>query len=220
MGKLKNAITKLRSKYAQWKNRRKLKSTEFSVISNNCWAGTASYQPFGLKYNTPTVGLFLMDEDYIRFLERLEWYLQQTPRFIRPEQSKYYDKISNNGNVQVSYPIAIIGDDVELFFMHYHSEQEALTKWQRRVKRINFDKLLVKMSLRDSGYAIEDILERFARLPFKNKICFSPQASDSPDVVHVPELTSLNLVGGDETDSTLRHIDIYERLNSIESKQL
>lgn len=131
MGKLKNAITKLRSKYAQWKNRRKLKSTEFSVISNNCWAGTAIYQPFGLKYNTPTVGLFLMDEDYIRFLERLEWYLQQTPRFIRPEQSKYYDKISNNGNVQVSYPIAIIGDDVELFFMHYHSEQEALTKWQR-----------------------------------------------------------------------------------------
>ena len=38
MGKLKNAYIKLRNKYNQWHERRKLKSTDFSIISNNCWA--------------------------------------------------------------------------------------------------------------------------------------------------------------------------------------
>ncbi len=58
---------KLKAQCDMWSRRRRLKHTDFSIISNNCWAGTAVYQPFGLKYNTPTVGLFFMDEDYICF---------------------------------------------------------------------------------------------------------------------------------------------------------
>ncbi|MDE6157929.1 MAG: DUF1919 domain-containing protein [Muribaculaceae bacterium] len=216
MGKLRNAFVKISHRYKQWRERRKLRSTDFSIISNNCWAGTAVYQPFGLKYNTPTVGLFIMDEDYILFLERLEWYLAQTPKFIRPEESKYYDKISDKGKRPVTYPIALLGDDVELHFLHYHSEEEALSKWLRRVGRINFDRLLVKMSLRDSGYDISEMQQRFVALKFKNKICFSPTASTEKCIVEVPELEKLNLVGGDETEFTLRHIDIYKVLNSIQ----
>lgn len=214
-GKLVNARIKLQTKYRQWQRRRRLKHTDFSVISNNCWAGTAIYQPFGLKYNTPTVGMFFMDEDYILFLENLQWYLSQTPQFITPRQSKYYDKISHNGSRNITYPIATIGGNVELHFLHYHDQNEALDKWLRRVKRINFDRLLVKMSLRDSGYDIEQMLERFDALEFKNKICFSPVKSDKESVIEVPELANLNLVGGDETDCTLRKIDINSLINNI-----
>lgn len=215
MGKLKNAYIKLRTKYSQWQERRKLKYTDFSIISNNCWAGTAIYQPFGLKYNTPTVGLFIMDEDYIRFLEKLEWYLNEIPQFIAPQESKYYNKISDNGTKKVTYPVATIGGNVELHFLHYHSQDEALSKWLRRVKRINFNNLLIKMSLRDSGYDIKSIHDRFKTLPFKNKICFSPIESDDDSIIYVPELHKLNLVGGDETECTLKQIDIYNILNSL-----
>lgn len=215
MGKFRNAIIKIRYKYNQWRERKKLRFTDFSIISNNCWAGTAVYQPFGLKYNTPTVGLFIMDEDYIQFIGNLKWYLSQSPIFISPEESKYYDKISAGGTKSVTYPIAKLGEDVELHFLHYHSEDEALTKWQRRVQRVNFDKLLVKMSLRDSGYNKISMLERFCSLPYKNKICFSSIEYSSSEVVYVPELEKLNLVGGDETDYTLRHIDIITLLNTI-----
>lgn len=183
MGKLKNAYIKLRNKYNQWHERRKLKSTDFSIISNNCWAGTAVYQPFGLIYNTPTVGLFIMDEDYIRFLENLKWYLNETPQFITPKESKYYNKISDNGSKEIAYPVATIGGDVELHFLHYNSQNEALTKWLRRVKRINFDKLLIKLSLRDNGYDIISMHNRFKSLPFKNKICFSPIASEDENII-------------------------------------
>lgn len=216
MGKFKNAITKARNLYEQWQKRRKLRFTDFSIISNNCWAGTAVYQPFGLKYNTPTVGIFFMDEDYIRFLENLEWYLKQPPVFIHSKESKYYDKISGGDKKSVTYPIATIGEDVELHFLHYHSKEEALSKWLRRAKRVNFDRLLVKMSLRDSGYDRMAMLKRFCTLPYKNKICFSPIQYPSPMVIYVPELETLNLVGGDETESTLRQLDITKVLNSIE----
>lgn len=215
MGKLRNAFIKIRNKHHQWRKRKELKFTDFSIISNNCWAGTTVYQPFGLKYNTPTIGLFIMDEDYIKFIWNLKWYLSQSPVFIPPQESKYYDRISQKGTQPVKYPIATIGGDVELHFLHYHSENEALSKWLRRAKRVNYDRLLVKMSLRDNGYDKETILKRFCALPYKNKICFSPIDYPSDEVVVVPELEFLNLIGGDETDSTLKHIDITKALNSI-----
>lgn len=215
MAKLRNAFFKLKVQCDRWSRRRRLKHTDFSIISNNCWAGTAVYQPFGLKYNTPTVGLFIMDEDYIRFLERLDWYLKQELQFIAPSASRYYDKISEGRTKDVLYPIAVIGGDVELHFLHYHDKHESMSKWLRRVNRVNWDRLLIKMSLRDTGYDVQNLLERFNSLPFRNKICFSPLASNSKCIIEVPELKTLNLVGGDETDSTLRHINIYELLNSI-----
>ena len=215
MGKFRNATIKLRTHIGQWNKRRKLKYTDFSIISNNCWAGTAVYQPFGLIYNTPTVGLFIMDEDYIRFLERLEWYLKQELQFISPQKSRYYDKISNNGTKSVSYPIALLGDDVELHFLHYFNKSEALEKWTRRVKRINFERLIIKMSIRDIDLDVDNIVNRFKSLPFKNKICFSPSGGNSHEIIEVPELRNLNLVGGDETEHTLKHLDILSFINSL-----
>ncbi len=217
MGKILNAIIKIQNLIEQHKKRKGLKDTDFCVISNNCWAGTAIYQPFGLRYNTPTVGLFIMDEDYICFLERLDYFLQQTLQFIRPEQSKYYNKISRNGTQQITYPIGVLDNQVEIHFLHYHSVQEASEKWLRRIKRINHDRLIIKMSLRDEDCNMPDIITRFMALPFSNKICFSPiQAPDnSPNIIHIPELSKLNLVGGDETEVTLARFPLLPYLNSL-----
>ena len=217
MGKIRNAITKFMTAVRQWKERRKLKYTDFSIISNNCWAATAIYQPLGLKYNTPTVGLFIMDEDYIRMLENLDYFLNADLQFILPEDSRYYNKISHGGTKMVTYPIARLDGDIEIHFLHYHDEEEAREKWQRRCKRINRKRIIIKMSLRDSGYDKELMVNRFLDLPFVNKICFVPKdvAISNPELIQVPELTQLNLVGGDETDYTLRRINVYKLLNNL-----
>lgn len=217
MGKIRNAITKLKTAIHQWRERRKLNCTDFSIISNNCWAATAIYQPFGLKYNTPTVGLFIMDEDYIRMIENLDYYLKSDLMFIEARDSKYYDKISVKGTKEISYPIAKLGNDVEIHFLHYCSSDEARQKWTRRLKRINRKRLLIKMSLRDSGYDRQSMIQRFLALPYANKICFTPEeiATKAPELITVPELGHLNLVGGDETEFTLQRINVYKLLNSI-----
>lgn len=59
---------------------------------------------------------------------------------------------------------------MELFFLHYHSEKEAKEKWARRIKRISWDRLLVKFNVQN-GCAKEQI-KAFDALPFKNKVCF------------------------------------------------
>lgn len=215
MGKIVNAFIKMRIKYGQWRRRQKLKYKDFSIISNNCWAGTAVYQPFGLKYNTPTVGLFFMDEDYVRFLEKLEWYVAQPLEFISAKESRYYQKLTQNGGKEILYPIALIGGDVEIHFMHYSSQEEALEKWNRRIKRINWNRLIVKMSIRDNGYDIDDIIDRFTKLPYKNKVCFTPKKVNREQIVFVPELHVLNILGGDETECTLKHINLIQFVDSL-----
>ena len=38
-----------------------------------------TYDKFGLKYTTPTVGLIITPYDYIKFLKKLDYYLSLTP---------------------------------------------------------------------------------------------------------------------------------------------
>ena len=50
-------------------------------------------------------------------------------------------------------------------------EQEAREKWERRIKRINWDKLLVKFN--DQNGCTETEVNRFMGLPYKNKLFFT-----------------------------------------------
>lgn len=47
------------------------------------------------------------------------------------------------------YPIGKLGNDVEIHFLHYKSETEAQEKWNRRLKRMNFNNILFKFSDND-----------------------------------------------------------------------
>lgn len=213
--KTKNAFIKLIIKWRQYCRRRQLHHTDFSIISNNCWAGTAVYQSFGLKYNTPTVGLGFVDNDYIKFLENLEYYLSLTPVFINPKVASDYELRKKLRGREIDYPVAKLGD-ITIWFSHYNSKEEALLKWERRKKRINFNRLLIKWSQRYNQDP--ELVQRFLNLPYTNKIAFVTEGSpiSNPQVVKIPELEELNIKGGDETECTLRHIDIVKVLNSVE----
>jgi uncharacterized protein (DUF1919 family) len=74
--------------------REKLNSTDFTIISNNCWAGHV-YRYFGLPYNSPTVGLYFYADDYIKFLEKLKYYINKPLKFISYQDSKYREYLIN-----------------------------------------------------------------------------------------------------------------------------
>ena len=209
--KFKNAIIKAKNKYNCYLERKKINRTDFCIISNNCWGGFI-YQKFGIKYNTPTIGLFIYEKDYVKFCADLKYYLSLPLEFIKTEDSKYYEKATENGTKPITYPVAKLGD-IEVFFMHYKSEAEAVEKWERRKKRINFDNLLFKMSERNDcdGQTVAE----FCSLPHKNKICFTENEYNFDCCVKVEELKQLNQLGGDETPYTLKKIDIYNLLNEM-----
>lgn len=193
------------------RRRKKIKYTDFTIISNNCWGGLV-YQYFGLPYNTPVVGCGFMDDDYIKFLENFEYYISQPLIFIEFEQSKRHSYYVKKNISRPPCPIALLGD-VEICFTHYKSEQEAREKWQRRCGRINRKHMIVKMSQRyDSN---TENLRRFKDLPFNNKICFTECEYPGNEFIYIPELKHLNIQGGDETPFVMGKIDLVNLINEL-----
>ena len=155
------------NKFGSSYRRKKLKIKNPTIISNNCWAGIVS-QYLGIKYYTPTIGLYFFSEEYIKFLERFDYYIKQKLEIIDTKDSKYYDEM-----IKKNHKNAIVGklDDVEIVFLHMKTGKEAIEKWNKRVKRINKGNIIFKFC-EQNECSIEHI-KRFENLPFKNKICFT-----------------------------------------------
>ena len=148
--------------------KKKLNNTDFTIISNNCWGGMV-YESYDLPKESPTVGMFFMADDYIKFCTDIRGYTSKELSFIPPESSRYADELRADKRFG-SYPIGVI-DDIEIMFLHYHSEQEAKEKWVRRCARINWDKLIVKFN--DQNGCKEEHVKAFAEMPLKHKLFFT-----------------------------------------------
>lgn len=201
-------LKKIRKKLLSWFRRKMLYRTDFSIISNNCFGGFVS-QYFDLPYESPFVGLFLFAPDYIRMLERLDFYLKGDLIFIEPEKSNYVDFMKNQGTFS-TYPIARLYD-VELHFLHYKTELDAAEKWSRRVKRINWDNLIYKFCDRD--LATLELIRRFDELPHSAKICLTAKK--------IPLKSCLKLLNEDgdmvmnEWGSFVRTANVIRVLNDL-----
>lgn len=206
---------KLRTIYIDLTKKKRLKKincSDFTIISNNCWAGLI-YQSYGLPYNTPTVGLFIMAEDYIKFLSDFKRYINMPIEFIDYKDSKWYDYQKNKAAFG-KYPIGRI-DDVEIHFLHYKTEDEVLEKWTRRCKRINWDKLIVKFN--DQNGCRYEHLKKFEELPYRNKICFTVKNyCDLPDVITIKAPKSHKFIMASyEPFGKSKNIDINEFINEL-----
>lgn len=172
-----------------------------TIISNNCWGGHV-YRYFGLSYTSPTVGMFFFTEEYIRFLKHLDYYLSLELKFIPLEQSRYSEELKQRNHL--TCPIGVL-DDVEIVFLHYHSEDEAREKWNRRKKRINIDNLIVKMS--EMNLCTEAFLREFDSLPFKHKFVFVHKDYGLNTQILWREYANKGEVSND-TDHFRRHINL------------
>ena len=165
-----------------------------SIICNNCFGGRIS-QDLGFPYNSPTVGLYFFYPDYINFLMNLQQYLQ-SPLYFRRE-SKYLKGRENMRKAAHPYPIGYLeynGEEVEIEFLHYHSESEAREKWERRVKRIDISKLVILGS--DNDCCTKEDVEKFLQLPYKHKYFFSnhPYGFVSKSFLFVKEMRKADKV--------------------------
>lgn len=160
---------------------RRLKLKPYVIISNNCW-GYELYQATGREYNTPFIGLFLFPDCYLRLLENFDGLIAQPLRF--KEQSKYYAQKKH-------YPIGVLGDDIEIHFLHYASDADARTKWDRRIERMQQARAAgteVYIKLCDAENCGQGELARFHALPFSHKLSLGLQAFNHPHHLHVPYL--------------------------------
>ena len=73
--------------------RRRLKNRSVSIVSNDCWS-SFMYRFYGLPFNSPFVGLFIMPDHYLAMLENPE-VLATPPRMTSSAESVYAGRLSD-----------------------------------------------------------------------------------------------------------------------------
>ncbi|MBU3180691.1 DUF1919 domain-containing protein [Clostridium psychrophilum] len=148
-------VSEINRKIINSGNKNRLKNKDFSLISSNC-NGAFMMHDLDLKFLTPTVNLFFFPNDFIKFVENIDFYLKQKLEFI---DDKNYD-----------YPIGKL-KDVKIHFMHYKNNEDAEKQWYKRSKRINPKNIFIMMTDRDG--CTEEMIRDFDNLPYKNKVIFT-----------------------------------------------
>ena len=146
-----------------------LKNRDFTIISNNCTAGYV-YQYFGLPYRTPTAGIFLEANDYVKLASNpKKYFIGAKLQFINPADSKnlerYYDSY-DWGN----YPVAKL-IDIEIYFMHYPDQKAAENMWYRRSQRINFENMFFLFTENESFS--KQVIVEYLKIKGKSKVCLT-----------------------------------------------
>ena len=112
--------------------------------------------------------------------------------------------------------MSVNGEDVEIFFLHYHSEKEAQDKWSRRCERINFDRLIVKFN--DQNGCTKEMVKAFLALPYKNKLFFTCKKWQDLEegVTVIPQLSKKDFIlASYEPFGKNRKIDITRFINQM-----
>ena len=149
------------------KRRKKLKTTSFTIISNNCWGG-ACYEYFNLQKKSPTVGAYFYASDYVKLCKNLKHYLLDTELvIIETNKSSHFSELQHE-----KHENSIVGllDDVEIVFLHYSDKKTIIEKWKRRIKRIDWKHIILKFSYQNS--CTDDDIAEFLNISEYKKFCF------------------------------------------------
>lgn len=128
-------------------------NSNITIISNNCWAGL-TYHLLRMQFKSPTINLWIADDEYLKMLENFDYYLSQ---------ELVLDRTGFDERLNREYPIGRL-DDAHLHFNHYKNFEDAKIKWEIRKNRMNKDNMFFSFH----ALTLEDA-EKFDRLPFKNK---------------------------------------------------
>lgn len=188
------------------KHSKKLKTKEFTVISNNCWGGVL-YEYYGLQKQSPTIGSYFYAEDYVRFCKDLKGYLNKELTFINPTESRHFEDLHRKGQDNV-----IIGKlgDVEIVFLHYADKDIILEKWKRRIQRINWDKVILKFSYQNQ--CSDELIKEYEQIDdYKKIILVGEKITDSDDEIIYKRRNGKVTI--DEVENFTKYIDVTKIIN-------
>lgn len=146
-----------------------IKKNTPTIFSPICWGGV-TYHSLGLRFESPFINMFLLEEDYMHFLGDPKSYIVHEIRYKKTGWSEIMKK---------EYPVADC-DGIEMHFNHFNSFEEAKSSWDKRKKRINWDNILAMM-FTDKP----DVAEKFLEMKYSKRILFTSFKIDNKDVVYL-----------------------------------
>ena len=180
MGKLSHLKDVFYNKYYlpttinRFRAKKRNKNNNFSLICGNCMGGYI-YHQLGVKFFSPTINLMILQPDLFKMVKDL----------------KNYEK----GFVDKTKGIIPVGEinGVKVNFTHYKSFDDAITKWEERFLRINWDNVYLIMTDRD-GLTKEQIYE-LKNLNYKKILVFTANKYDLPYCFQIKKYEKEKCVG-------------------------
>jgi uncharacterized protein (DUF1919 family) len=152
-------------------NRRRLRNPNPTLLCNNC-TGAVILHDLGLRFNTPTVNLWIDRMQFLRWVRHLEHYLDCD--------------VIEAPDAGADYPVGVLKSDlgdVTIYFQHYPTFEEARRKWLERSRRIDLGNLYVLLDAGPRGTHGPELLAEFESLPHRNKVVLTdgpcPEVKDS-----------------------------------------
>lgn len=139
-----------------------------TIIANNCMGGCILSEN-NLAFNTPTINVQFMPEEFPRFCKFLKYYVLDELKDYR-EPGRSFSEIHERELIDFygcipDCPIGIIGDIV-LVFKHYEDFKSARDKWNERKWRINYENIGYLFMIMDEKY--KKYGEKFVELGLPN----------------------------------------------------
>ena len=200
LSKIRSAINKVQRIFINRRLKSRLQNHGMTVISANC-VGAFILHDLNEPFNSPFVNLYLSPNDFVRYLQNIEFYQRQSLTFIQSEKP---------------YPVAKLAD-LKVHFMHYRNSQEAQQKWLARSARMNLDNLFIMMTDKDDaqGIAYEDLVA-FDQLPFKNKVVFTRKPyPEFKSAFYIKGFEKQNQVGDLFTFSGWNGVKYYDQFDYV-----
>ena len=133
----------------------KVVDKDITIISQNCLGGII-YHDANLKFNSPTINMWIPASEFIELVRDLKHNLN----------GKLENITTNEG-----YPLGLLNGKIHIHFIHYKDFEEVENKWSSRLERVNYDNLRIVMTEND-GCSYHD-LQVFDELPFEKKVVFT-----------------------------------------------
>lgn len=146
-----------------------IKNNPPSVICSNCWGGIL-YHRLKLPFMSPFINMFLNDVDFLHLLSDFKGFMSAPLEFVKTA----YEEI-----LKREYPVCRIGG-IYLHFNHYLDFDDARECWERRITRINWNRLLFMMWTED-----ENAASQFLEFPYEHRVCFTTARIEHEDVCHI-----------------------------------
>jgi uncharacterized protein (DUF1919 family) len=147
--------------------------------------------------------MWLNDRDFNRCVGNLQYYLSLPLEFERIEYKKDQKK---------GYPVGKL-DDILLHFNHYPDFESAKECWENRKKRVNYNNILVVSSTMSRENA-----EDFEKLPYENKIVFTPFNNGLQSNVYIKyednhDGTTIGMMSNEAVGGTLNVLNLLDLLS-------
>lgn len=180
-----------------------------SIICNNCFGGVV-YHNLGLRFNSPTIDLFMSTKDFLSFTQNLKGYLSA--------------ELVEVNDTSVNYPVGQLTykeKTITILFMHYKNFKCAQEKWNTRKKRVDFSNIYIIYSSKNTS---DDEAIALEKLKYKHKLFImnkNPANSNNvviPDVFKDEGFLSGDILKYKSPFSLQRYMDDIDYINFLNSK--